>query len=151
MTDLTKGIIEIDGFTFRPGIKIDEVLSFFGDKVRVLELSAATRVKFLSPFYLTENIYAYAFDFNKDGILTRFSLHPVPPDTVVDRGYGERPKCKLEIAKQWLTGMIDGEPHTTNNSCVFYKFDNVNYFSSITQDIHYGLVGGEIDIKFREV
>lgn len=151
MTDLKNGIIEIDGFEFRPGTTIDEVLSFFGNNVRILELTSGQRVKFLKPFYLTENLYAYAFNFNKQGLLTRFALIPVAPDTIVDCGYGEIPKYKLAASKKWLKAMINCVPHTSNDSCVFYKFVNVDYFASITKDIHYGLIGGEIDITYHEV
>ena len=151
MTDFSKGIIEINGFTFRPGTTIDEVKGFFGENVRTLELSTGPRIKFLSRAYLSESIYAYAFDFSEDGILKTFSLHPEVPSTVIDRGYGEIPKYKLEIAKIWLEKMLKCAPNTSNESCVFYKFENVDYFSSTTKDIHYGLVGGEIDITFHGV
>ena len=151
MTDLTKGFIDINGFTFKPGTTTDEVLTFFGDKVRVVNLATGPRVKFLEPFYITENLYAYAFNFSKEGVLKNFSLIPVPPSSIKDCGYGEIPKAKLVIAKEWLKNVIETVPHTLNDSCIYYKFDFVDYFASVSDDRDYGLVGGEIAITFHGV
>lgn len=149
MTDLTKGIIEIDGFTFKPGTTKEDVLAFFGDKVRVLELSTGPRVKFTKPFYIAENLYAYAFNFSNEGVLKNFSLIPVPPSSIKDCGYGEIPKAKLVIAKEWLKSEIETEPHTLNDSCVYYKFDSVDYYASVSTDRDYGMVGGEIAVTLH--
>ena len=150
MTDLTKGIIEINGFTFRPGTRIDEVLNFFGSAVRTLELSSGVKVKFLQRFYITEDLYSYAFNFGKDGVLNRLSLIPVAPANLI----GDPVKTatyKLAVAKKWLKGMLTCEPNTINDSCVYYKFSSVDYYASIRTDLHYGLTGGEIEVSFHEV
>lgn len=148
MTDLTKGIIEINGFTFQPGTTKDEVLAFFGDKVRVLELSTGPRVKFLGKHYIAENLYAYAFNFSNEGVLKNFSLVPVTPPSIKDYGYGEIPKAKLAIAKEWLKGVVDSEPTTDFPEGISYHFDSVHISSFLHRDIHYGLVGGEINLRF---
>lgn len=149
MTDLTKGIIEINGFTFTPQTCMDEVLEFYGDKVRTLELSTGPRVKFLGRYYITDNLYAYAFNFNNDGKLKRFSLCPEAPPSVIDHGHGEIAKAELSIAKQWLKRMIEDAPTTDCDEGISYHFDAVRISSFIRNDIHYGLVGGEIDLCFN--
>lgn len=150
MTDLTKGIIEINGFTFRPGTRIEQVLNFFGTDVRILELSSGTEVRFLQPFYITENLYSYAFYFGKDGLLNKFSLIPVAPANLKGDPVGIS-KYRLSAAKQWLNGMLTCEPNTTNDSCVYYEFPCVDYYASLRTDLHYGLVGGEIEVTFCEL
>lgn len=149
MTDLKKGIIEIDGFTIKPGITLKEMQDFFGDKVRIVNLSIGPRLKLQNPFYLTKNIYAYNFDFNKNGVLSSFSLIPEVPSTVLDYGQGERAKYQLSKSKKWLKEMITD----TANDCddgISYSFEWGYIVSLILQDRDYGLRGGEITIKFRE-
>lgn len=150
MTDLTKGIIEINGFTFKPGTKLDEVLAFFGDKVRVLELSTGPRVKFSKPFLISDDIYAYNFDFSPSGNLQNFGLLPVVSRELEGK-YEQIARYSLAASKQWLKSAINGEPHTLNDSCVYYKFDSVDYFASVSADRDYGLVGGHIVVTFHEV
>ena len=150
MTDLSKGLIEIDGFTVKPGTTLSEMQNFFKEKVRILDLSTGPRLKLQAPYYITDNIYAYGFNFNNDGVLTRFSLIPSIPDALKGRPV-ETAEYKLAESKKWLQKMIDSEPHTLNTSCVYYWFNSVDYFSSIRTDIHYGLLGGEIEITFHEV
>ena len=99
MTDLKNGIIDINGFTFTPKTTLDEMLQFFGENVRTLEVATGSLVKFLKPYYLTENLYSYAFNFDDKGKITAFGLIPVVPDSVVDHGYGERVKYCLELSK----------------------------------------------------
>lgn len=151
MTELTKGIIEINGFTFHPGTTKDEVLAYFGEKVYILELPTGPKVKFLSKYYIAEDLYAYAFNFSKEGVLKNFSLIPEAPSSVKDCGYGEIPKAKLAIAKRWLKSVIETDPHTLLDSSVYYKFDSVDYYASVETDRDYCLVGGEIVITFHGV
>lgn len=149
MTDLSKGIIEINDFTFRPGTTIDEVKNFFGENIRVLELSTGTKIKFLKQVYLTENIYAYAFNFNKHGILTNFSLNPSIPSEL-DGKYVETSKYKVDISKKWLKSKIV-EPSTSEGlESILYAYDWGYIRSATHSDPHYGLVGGEITIRYEE-
>ncbi len=148
MTDLTKGIIEIQGFTITPDTTMDEMLVFFGDKVRVSNLSTGPKIKFLTPFYLTENIYSYAFNFTDSGKIKNFSLIPVSPTELTDAvGIA---KYKLSIAKEWLDKTIGSPPNTTNDMCVSYSFaPNCHVGAQCYKDRDYGLVGGEISIIYR--
>ena len=150
MTDLKNGIIEIDGFEFRPGVKDEDVLIYFADKARVLELASGRKVKFTKPFYLADDIYSYAFNFNQDGLLSHFSLIPEVPSYVIDHGYGEQTKYKLEISKKWLKGMIDDSPASESDESILYSFAWGYIRSATRDDIHYGLVGGEIDVVIRD-
>lgn len=148
MTDLTKGIIEIDGFTLTPQTTLDEMLTFFGKKVRILELSTGPRVKLQQPFYLCENIYAYAFNFNKDGTLNNLSLIPVYHSQMMDPPTTAR--GMIAIAKEWLKKMINDVPSSESEESICYSYGWGYIHSATRDDIHYGLVGGEINIRIGE-
>lgn len=147
MTDLTKGIIEINGFTFKPGTKIDDVLAFFGDKVRVLELSTGPRVKLAKPFYITDGIYAYNFDFSSNGKLQRFGLCPVAPPEL-DGKYNEIARYALTTSKRWLKSTIKENPTTDCEEGISYHIEGVHISAFVRTDVHYGLVGGEVVVRF---
>lgn len=148
MTDLKNGIIEINGFTFTPKTTLDEMLQFFGENVRTLEVATGTKVKFLKRYYLTEDLYSYAFNFDDKGRITTFSLIPVVPDSVVDHGYGERAKHKLESSKKWLKEMIYIQPTTDCNEGISYHFKDCHISAFVQNDLHYGMLGGEITVYF---
>lgn len=151
MTDLSQGIIEIDGFHFRAGSKIEEVQVFFGDKIRILKLPVGYKLKLLNQYYISDHVCVYGFNFDENGVLTDFAFLIEVPPTIENHGYGEHAKYKLSMAKKWLKSMIDSEPHTSNDHCVFYKFNTVDYCASIHDDRDYGLIGGEIIVSFCEV
>lgn len=149
MTDLSKGIIEIDGFEVKPGTTLEEMKNFFGDKVRVLDLSTGPRLKLQKPYYVAPNIYAYGFNFDQNNILRSFGFVPEVPEDL--RGqYIEVAKYKVEASKKWLKGMIDEAPTSEGdeNICYSYKWGYV--IAQLYEDRDYGLRGGEIDVEFRE-
>ena len=148
MTDLAKGIIEINGFTVKHGTTLAEMQSFFGNKVRVLNLSTGPRLKLETPFYLSNTFHAYAFNFNEKGALTHFSLTPDIPAELSGE-YEEIAKYKLTAAKQWLKGMVNTQPEEDEES-VIYSYDWGYIVSLVSHDRDYGLRGGEIIIRFRE-
>lgn len=148
MTDLSKGIIEIDGFTIKPGTTLKEMQEFFGKKIRLVELYTRSRLKFLDPYYISDNIYAYAFDFNQNGILFEFALIPEVP-VELNGKYDEIARHKLAASKKWLKGMISENVEEDNNR-IKYAYDWGYIVSRIINDRDYGSRGGEIIINFRE-
>ena len=147
MTDLSRGIIEINGFTFGPNTTLEEVKAFFGNKVRVLELSTGPRLKFDKPFYLTEKIYAYSFNFDFNGQLANFSLIPYVATSNVDAN--NMTKQMLAISKQWLKTTVALSPVTDCDEGISYHTDVVHISAFVRQDPHYGCVGGEIRVSFQ--
>lgn len=148
MNYLSKGIIQIAGFTIKPGTSLKEMQEYFGENVRLLELSTGPRLKLLERCHITENIYSYAFNFNKDGILSDFSLHPVVPAQLNGK-YDEIAKYKINISKNWLKETIEEAPSSESKESISYAF-NWGYIRSATRDdIHYGLIGGEIDVRYE--
>lgn len=149
MTDLAKGIIEINGFTFRPKTTLEEVLAYYGDKARVLHSLKFSKVKLLKPYYITENIYSCSFTFDGNGYIRSLSLIPVTPPEVTDTV--DVANYALEISKQWLDKVLGVKPDTSNDICIYYKFPNVDYYACISADRDYGMSGGEIVVTFHEV
>ena len=148
MTNLRSGWLDIGGFTFHPGTRLEEVKNHFGDKLRVLQLWNEFIAKLDGPYYVTPNIYAYSFMFRGDGVIKSCTLYPVAPPMIKEEGNGEIPKYKLAVAKQWLQSMLPFAPQTLNEQAVGYTLDYVGYYASVKQDIHYGLVGGDISVLF---
>ena len=148
MTDLSKGIIEINGFTIKPDTTLKEMQDFFGDKVRVLELSTGPRLKLQQPYFLNKNIYAYAFNFKNNGELSDFSLIPEPP-VEIKGNPTDVAEYMLKTSKQWLKEMIDKNPTTDCNEGISYHFNNFHISAFIQNDIHYGKIGGYVSLYFN--
>lgn len=150
MTDLMNGYLDIDGFTFHPYTRLEEVKNYFGTQLEVYDLGSEILVQLPDPCYITANIYAYEFYFNKAGLIKACTLCPIAPPMVQDEGNGEIPKYKLGIAKQWLQVMLCIAPQTLNETAVGYTLPAVGYYASVVTDIHYGFKGGDIYVLFRE-
>ena len=148
MTDLRSGCLDIGGFTFHPRTRLEEVKTYFGDKLRVMQLGDRTIAKLDGPYYVTPNIYAYSFMFTADGFIQSYTLYPVAPPMIRDEGNGEIPKYKLGVAKQWLQAMLQLMPQTANELSVGYTLSGVGYYAAVKEDVHYGLVGGDITVLF---
>ena len=150
MTDLSKGIIEIEGVVLSKNTCANDFINLNNPNIDVkISKRGHTYINFLNPIVFNDIAMFVKVACYTNSDVPEIKLFPSIPPSVVDHGYGEIPKYKLDAAKQWLKGMINSEPKTSNDSCVFYKFDDVDYFSSISEDIHYGLIGGEINITFH--
>lgn len=151
MTDLSKGIIEIEGICLSCKSKVSDFENNTNSNIEVkVSKKGNTYVRFLTPL-ISNNVAVYVeIDFYTNNNIPKITLYPAVPSELEGK-YDEVAKYKLDSSKAWLKGMITCEPHTLNDSCVFYKFESVDYFSAITKDIHYGLVGGEISVTFRGV
>ena len=151
MTDLTKGIIEINGFTLTKNSKPSDFVNLSAEEAKVqVSKRGHTYIKFTKPMHSNGVDVFVEVAFYADSEVPEIKMWPSVPSELKGK-YDEIAWHKLAAAKKWLKGMIAGTPHTSNDSCVFYKFDSVDYFSSINKDVHYGLVGGEIDVTFRGV
>lgn len=151
MTDLKKGIIEIDGYVVSSASQASDFDDISPETAkREVSKRGHTYVRFLTPIVANEVAMYVNVAFYTDSQIPEIELRPSIPPELKGR-YEEVAKYKLSVAKRWLKGMIASEPHASNNSCVFYKFDDVDYFSSISNDVHYGLVGGEISITYHGV
>lgn len=149
MTDLTKGIIEINGFILTRDSKVSDFDSLTESDARILTSKRGNKyITFLQPIN-SNGVDCYVeVSFYTDSTTPDIKFFPSVPDELKGDPVAQS-KYKVAAAKQWLKGMLDEEPHTSNDSCVFYKFDDVDYFSSVSDDIHYGLVGGEINVTFH--
>lgn len=152
MTDLSKGIIEIDGIILSKNTKPSDFSSVPSDIAKVaVSKRGHTYVNFFNPIQANGVDVFVEVNCYLDAEVPEIKLFPKVPAELKDDGYGNIAMYKLNASKKWLEGMIDCEPNTSNASCVYYKFADVDYFSSISKDIHYGLVGGEINITFHGV
>lgn len=152
MTDLTKGIIEIEGMTLSRNTKASDFENINNPNIQVtISKRGHTYVKFKNPIVadgvpMFINVACYT-----DSDIPAISISPSIPDSVVDNGYGERQYFALSESKKWLEAMIKELPRTSSASCVFYNFDSVDYYASLSNDREYGIVGGNIVVTYHEV
>lgn len=147
MTDLTKGLLEINGFTFNPQTTLRDAKMFFGDRACIREYSSGPNLRLTDPFYISSNIYAYSFDFTSEGLLGVIHLIPVAPPMI--KG-SEVPEYKFSVAKDWLASNIPTPATEQSKTYIYYGFDSVQYEVILRTDMHYGVVGGDIAVIYRE-
>jgi len=149
MTDLKNGIIKINGFVFRPETTKADVLNFFGNKVRVIEFPQIDKVKFLERFYITDNIYSYSFNFDKEtGKISKIGLIPTVCKDITGNPIAVA-ESKLEQSKEWLKIFLPDEIASEDDESICYSYDWGYVIAMVHKDIHYGLLGGEIEIVYR--
>ena len=150
MTDLTRGIIEIEGMTLSRNTKAVDFENISNPNIQVtVSKRGHTYVKFKNPIVAGNisvfvNVACYT-----DSPIPEFELRPAVPDEL--RGDPvEISKYKVSASKQWLKKMINGNPTTDCDTGTSYHFSDIHITSFAQEDIHYGLRGGEIKIRFGE-
>lgn len=151
MTDLTKGIIEIEGMALSRNSQASDFNNLINPKINVQTSKRGhTYVKFSNPIITNDVAMYVTVAFYVDSDIPEIELLPSVPEELKGK-YDEVAKYKLKASKRWLKGMIDGEPSSESIGSILYSYDWGYIRSATRDDIHYGLVGGEIGIKFREV
>ena len=151
MTDLSKGIIDIEGIILSRNTRASDFINITNPNIKVnISKRGHTYVTFLKPLCKNDIDMYIEVACYKDECIPEIVIYPAIPSELQGR-YEDVAKYKLEASKQWLSTMIDAQPHTSNTSCIYYKFDLVDYYSAIREDLHYGLLGGEIQVSFHEV
>lgn len=151
MTDLANGIIDVNGFELTRYTQLREFENLPKGVVNIQKSKRGnTYIKFLDPLHSNGVDVIVEVSFFSDSPDPEIKLFPkVPSELKGD--YIAISQYKLSSAKQWLAGVIKTPPDTSNSSCVFYRFGFVEYFSSVSRDLHYGMSGGEICVTFHEV
>lgn len=150
MTDLSKGIIELEGIKLSKNTSVDDFKNVNNPNVDIkVSKHGHTYVKFKTPIVAADiamyvNVACYT-----DSNSPEFELRPSMPVSIVDRGCGERPKYCLALSKKWLKGMINDEPNEDSES-ISYSYEWGSIVALVNKDRDYGLRGGEINIRFRE-
>lgn len=150
MTDLTKGIIEIDGFVLTKDTKLSD-FNILSDDVIKTQISKRgnTYIKFCKPIN-SNGIDAYAdVSFYTNSTIPKIQFLVSVPSELHGK-YEEIAKYKVEAAKKWLKGMIAETPTTDCEEGISFHFKDVSFSSFVHSDVHYGLIGGEIDVTFHE-
>lgn len=151
MTDLTKGIIEIDGMVLSRNSQVSDFKKSINPNIKVQTSKRGhTYVKFLNPIIANDVAMYVEISLYADSNIPEIKLFPSVPAELKGK-YDEAARYKVEASKQWLKGMIDGEPSSESIESILYSYDWGYIRSATRDDIHYGLVGGEIGISFREV
>lgn len=151
MTDLSKGIIEINGIVITKNSKPSDFENLPADEVKFqVSKLGHTYIKFLTPLH-SNGIDVYVkVTFPKDSDCPEIGLCPSVPDHLAGK-YDEIARYMLAASKKWLAGMLHDTPTTDCDEGISYHFDAVSFSSFTYNDIHYGLVGGAIDVTFHEV
>ena len=148
MTDLSKGIIEIDGFEISPNTTLEDVETYFGDKISVHRyVPQETTVKFKTAQYLSDGLYVRKIRFGENNQILSTAIIPVISKDITDTV--AMATASLNASKEWLKKNLFVEPKTLQDHCVYYWFDAVDYYASVREDRDYGMNGGLIEVSFH--
>lgn len=145
MTDLSKGIIEIEGVTLSKNTTINDLARIDNPNV-VIERTPRGHIyaKFLNPI-TSGGVDMYvdvAFYIDED--VPEIKLFPsVNSDEDTSITVSEH---RLQASKKWLKSMIYEVPVTDCKEGIGYIFDDCKVIAFIQKDPFYGYVGGEVEV-----
>lgn len=149
MTDLSKGIIEIEGVTLSKNTTISSFARIDSPNVIIKRTPRGNiHAKFLKPI-TSGGVDMYVevfFSANRNG--PKITLFPsVNSDEDTSITVSEH---RLTASKKWLKSMISEAPVTDCEEGIGYLFDVCRISAFVRRDPHYGFVGGEINVVFVE-
>ncbi len=141
MTDLAKGIIEIDGFVITPKTTQADIEALPNDKVKIDISKRGNKYFTLLTPIVAGGISMYIEPyFKEDGTLDSLIFNPVIPVDMPYKDQQDGARNALTCSKMWLNGIaVDVVPTANNERCIYYKFDIVEYYASIFDDRDYGV------------
>ena len=76
------------------------------------------------------------------------NLYPVIPDSVKDPA--QRARCSLEASRRWLKAMIRDAAGSELEESISYPFGAGYIYAGLRHSRDYGLLGGEIRVRFED-
>lgn len=150
MMDLKNGILDVHGFLLTKDAKLSDFYDLPKEDVKIkTSRLGSIYIKFLHPLHSNGIDVTVEVSFYKRSESPKIVLWPAVPSELRGK-YVDITKYRVEASKKWLKGLIDTEPTVSTSSSVYYEFEGVEYLSLARKDPHYGLVGGEIEVTFRE-
>lgn len=149
MTDLKNGILDVHGFLLTKDTKLSDFYDLPEEDVKIKTTERGnTYIDFIRPLH-SNGIDVYVrISFYNSSTSPKIVLLPAVPSELSGK-YVDITKYRVEASKKWLKGLIDTEPTVSTSSSVYYEFEEVEYLSLARKDNHYGLVGGELDVIFK--
>ncbi len=150
MTDLSKGILDVGSITLSQNTTASDFDNVASSDIKVeVSKRGHTYVKFLKPLTVNAiDMYVEVACYS-DSDTPEITLYPVVPPELNGK-YEEVAKHKVEVSKRWLKGIIQDPPTSESCESILFSYDWGYIRSATREDIHYGLVGGEITIRFGE-
>lgn len=146
MTDLSKGIIELDNFIVTPETKRDALATAFEDKLAAF--SNANLVKFRRTFIIQGQEFSCFFFFDDTQRIKSIELTPcVEYKSDSDDRTGQQEE-RRQACNKWLFGQL-GNPHKTVDGDVEYRYDGIYIGCFSDFDVRYEHNGGKITIIFE--
>ncbi len=153
MTDLTRGFVEINGFTFGPETTLEEVKAFFADAIDILDKTEKYGfiiVSFKKRYDITGEIAVNQFKFGKDFSLEAIFLRSRNlGDEYKDNLWPDASLC-LDSSKRWLRETLPNRPLYEGDKVIAYSFVWGSIYAGVYENVHYGLVDGNIKILYRK-
>lgn len=149
MTDLTKGIIEIEEMVLSRNSQASDFNNLVNPNIDVQTSKRGhTYAKFLNPIIANDVAMHVEISLYADSDIPEIKLFPSVPAELKGK-YDEVAKYKLKASKQFLKAVIDDKADEDAESiCYSYKWGYI--IALVSEDRDYGLRGGEITIRFRE-
>ena len=145
MTDLSKGIIELENFIVTPETKRDALATAFEDKLAAF--SNANLVKFRRTFIIQGQEFSCFFFFDDTQRIKSIELTPcVEYKSDSDDRTGQQEE-RRQACDKWLFEKL-GIPHKESVNVTLYYYPNVEVYSISHFDLREGANAGHIIVKY---
>jgi hypothetical protein len=145
MTDLSKGIIEIEGVTLSKDTTISDLARIDNPNIVIKRTPRGHNyVKFLNPITSDDvDMYVEVLFYvdEKEPKITLFPSVNSDEDTSITVS-----EHRLQASRKWLRSMISEAPVTDCKEGIGYIFDDCKVMAFIQRDPFYGYVGGEVRV-----
>lgn len=171
MTDLTKGIIEIEGFNLKAGVDLgcgynpspdkivscgkttisskttsSELLSTYKEQFSP-NMSCDTVLKFRMLFLICGIPFGCTFWFDNSGLISRIEMSPFIKYKSESWDRAGKQEERREFCDKWLFEQL-GVPHKESANVTLYNYSNVEVYSISHFDLREGADAGHIIVKF---
>ena len=170
MTDLAKGIIEVEGFNLKPGMapaqrfhcSNDDIITFgkfaitpqttsadllsaYSAKLSPVSNQSTQRFKML--FWIDGSRFSCAFHFDESGLISRIKMSPDVEYKSENWDRTGQQEERRQFCDAWLYERL-GEPHKDLSGDIEYTFSNVSISCFSNFDIHNGADAGYIVVEY---
>ena len=145
MTDLTKGIIEIDGFVITPKTNKNDLINTYRDKLS--PISADKMIRFNRLFNIYGSLFGCLFCFDDEYEIQSLKLTPFIEYKSEEGDRTGQQEERREFCDKWLFDRL-GAPHKILNRDIEYSYTNIRISCFSNYDIHHGANAGYIVIEY---
>lgn len=151
MFDLQKGVLSVFGVQLSADTVPGTVEALSDDLVsKKTSKYGHKHFKFLQPIPMAGVDMYLEVIFFAGKKIPKATLYPAIPDSVKDTGNGERAQYCLAASRRWLKSLIREPAESENDSSICYNFGAGYLYAEIQNSRDYGLIGGEIRVRFED-